>query len=86
MSLAAPAVAAPRAEKLSYDLAPHALALAIFAICAFSPAVLNDSDTWWHIAAGDWMLAHRAVPHDPVGRHLFFISTGHQHSRNCCSF
>jgi hypothetical protein len=68
MSLAAPALAAsrPRGEALSYDLAPHGLALAVFALCAFSPAVLNDSDTWSHIATGDWILAHRAVPHaDP---------------------
>jgi hypothetical protein len=67
MSLAAPALAEfrPR-EALSYDLAPHALALAMFAICAFSPAVLNDGDTWSHIATGDWILAHQAVPHvDP---------------------
>ena len=68
MSLAAPALAAsrPRGEALSYDLAPHALALAMFALCAFSPAIFNDSDTWSHIATGDWMLAHRAIPHvDP---------------------
>ena len=67
MSLAAPALAASRPrEALSYDLAPHALALAMFAICAFSPAILNDGDTWSHIATGDWMLAHHAVPHaDP---------------------
>jgi hypothetical protein len=67
MSLAAPALAESRPrEALSYDLAPHALALAMFAICAFSPAVLNDGDTWSHIATGDWMLAHHAVPHvDP---------------------
>jgi hypothetical protein len=67
MSLAAPALAESRPrEALSYDLAPHALALAMFAICAFSPAVLNDGDTWSHIATGDWILAHQAVPHaDP---------------------
>jgi hypothetical protein len=68
MTLAAPALAAsrPRAEALSYDLVPHGLALAMFAVCAFSPALLNDSDTWSHIATGDWILAHRAVPHaDP---------------------
>lgn len=27
---------------------------------------LGDPDTYWHIAAGNWMLAHHAVPrHDP---------------------
>src|SRR3954464_5653563 len=35
--------------------------LAAFALAAFSPGVLNDSDTYWHIRAGEWMLAHRQV-------------------------
>ena len=34
----------------------------MFALCAFSPAVLNDGDTWSHVATGDWILGHRAVP------------------------
>jgi len=64
MSLAAPVLAAsrPRGEALSYDLAPHALALAMFALCAFSSAIFNDSDTWSHIATGDWMFAHHTIP------------------------
>jgi hypothetical protein len=36
-------------------------ALAGFALAAFSPGLLNDGDTYWHIRAGEWMLAHRAV-------------------------
>ena len=36
-------------------------ALAAFAVTAFSPAILNDGDTYWHIRAGEWMLAHGAV-------------------------
>ncbi|HEU0162026.1 MAG TPA: hypothetical protein VFQ69_06455 [Rhizomicrobium sp.] len=35
--------------------------LAFFAVAAFSPAILNDSDTYWHIRAGEWMLAHGQV-------------------------
>jgi hypothetical protein len=35
--------------------------LAAFALAAFSPGILNDSDTYWHIRAGEWMLAHGAV-------------------------
>jgi hypothetical protein len=69
MSLTAPALAAPsaRAEPLAYDLSPHAFALAMFAVCAFSPAIFNDGDTFTHIAAGEWMFAHHAVPHvDPL--------------------
>jgi hypothetical protein len=69
MALTAPALAATRSrgEPLSYDLAPVAIALATFALCAFSPALFNDGDTFTHIAAGEWMIAHRAVPHvDPL--------------------
>jgi hypothetical protein len=32
-----------------------------FALAAFSPGVLNDGDTYWHIRAGEWMLAHGTV-------------------------
>src|SRR5207253_8148649 len=35
--------------------------LAGFALAAFAPGLLNDGDTYWHIRAGEWMLAHRAV-------------------------
>src|SRR5690348_13475656 len=35
--------------------------LAAFALAAFSPGLLNDGDTYWHIRAGEWMLTHRAV-------------------------
>lgn len=35
--------------------------LAAFVLAAFSPGVLNDSDTYWHIRAGEWMLAHHQV-------------------------
>src|SRR5271154_524875 len=64
MSIAAP-VAEPsstRAAAVSYETAPLWLALAVFALCAFSPAVLNDGDTWSHVATGNWILGHRAVP------------------------
>jgi len=35
--------------------------LAGFALAGFSPAILNDGDTYWHIRAGEWMMAHRGV-------------------------
>ena len=35
--------------------------LAAFALAVFAPGLLNDSDTYWHIAAGQWMLAHHAL-------------------------
>jgi len=70
MSLAAPFASEPetavRAAPTSYAAAPLALALAVFALCAFAPAVLNDGDTFSHVATGQWILDHRAVPHvDP---------------------
>jgi hypothetical protein len=35
--------------------------LAAFAVAAFAPGLLNDSDTYWHIRAGEWMLAHHQL-------------------------
>lgn len=36
-------------------------AAAAFAVVLFVPAVLNDGDTYWHIAAGRWMLDNASV-------------------------
>ena len=45
---------------------PVIIGLAIFAMVMWPAIVLNDSDSWWHVSAGDWIIAHRAVPHvDP---------------------
>jgi len=33
-----------------------------FAVAGFAPQIFHDGDTWWHLAAGQWMLAHQAVP------------------------
>jgi hypothetical protein len=47
------------------DAAPPVAALLAF-LTALSTWVLNDGDTWWHVAAGRMMIAHRAVLHtDP---------------------
>ena len=65
MSLA-PSLAVPRLQTPPFAAAPLALALAAFALCAFAPAVLNDGDTWSHIATGEWILKTHSVPHvDP---------------------
>ena len=29
---------------------------------AFSPTIFNDGDVSWHVAAGQWILQHRAIP------------------------
>lgn len=45
--------------------APPAAALLTF-LAALSAKVLNDGDTWWHVAAGQLMIARRSVIHtDP---------------------
>jgi hypothetical protein len=35
--------------------------LAAFAVAAFASGLLNDSDTYWHIRAGEWMLAQHQL-------------------------
>lgn len=70
MSIAAPLAAEPRSEPraapTSYAPAPFALALAVLALSAFAPGVLNDGDTFSHVATGEWILQHHAIPHaDP---------------------
>ncbi len=43
--------------------APVIAAMIAFAIAAASSrAVIGDGDTFWHIAAGDWILAHHTIP------------------------
>ena len=45
---------------------PVIIGLMVFAMVMWPWVVLNDSDTWWHVTAGDWIIAHHAVPHvDP---------------------
>jgi hypothetical protein len=44
------------------EWAPALAAVLLFVIPLFSLATLNDGDTFWHIASGDWILANRAIP------------------------
>lgn len=55
-----PPVLEPRA------VMPFLAALALYLVFLFTPGVLADADTYWHLAAGDWILAHRYVPHVDV--------------------
>jgi hypothetical protein len=43
------------------QIAQLCAALVAFVAVLFVPAVLNDGDTYWHLAAGEWMLAHGQV-------------------------
>jgi hypothetical protein len=51
---------------------PLIVGLAVFVRALAQPtALLNDPDTYLHIAAGRWMLAHMALPvHDPFSHSL----------------
>jgi hypothetical protein len=49
----------PDASDISALLWP---ALIAFVVAAFSPSILGDGDSWWHVAAGQWMLDHRTLP------------------------
>ncbi len=46
---------------------PLCLAAALFGytVVLFAPQVLNDGDTYWHIAAGAWILQHGVPNADP---------------------
>ncbi len=60
-------VSAARASGLVLAL----VAVFLFAVSAFSPAVLRDGDTWSHLATGEWILAHGAVPRmDPFSHSM----------------
>ncbi|MET3665469.1 hypothetical protein [Caulobacter sp. 1776] len=41
---------------------PLAAAFVMAAVVLFAPQVLNDGDTWWHLATGEWILSHGRVP------------------------
>lgn len=42
------------------------LIVAAFSLAADWPLLLREGDIWWHLATGDWILAHHAAPHtDP---------------------
>ncbi len=45
---------------------PLIMGLSVFAILMWVGAIFNDGDTFWHLAAGNWIIDHRAIPHtDP---------------------
>jgi hypothetical protein len=45
---------------------PLMMGIATFMLVILLPGALSDGDTYWHIAAGQWILGHSQVPtHDP---------------------
>ena len=69
-----PAIAAAARVALRLPVSPWTLlvGLLFFArLIAARRALLNDPDTYLHIAAGRWMLAHHALPlHDPFSHSM----------------
>lgn len=59
--------ARPRLRVPAAAWTPAIAAIVVFAAMAARTGVLNDGDTYWHLAAGRWMLAHQAV----LGRDVF---------------
>ena len=49
-------------SSLARLVTPLAAALVMAAVVLFAPQALNDGDTWWHMATGEWILAHGRVP------------------------
>src|SRR5436305_12470741 len=53
-------------EKGRSPLALLVAVLLIPAVLGSSQTIFNDGDVSWHIATGEWILDHRAIPHtDP---------------------
>src|SRR5881628_3588672 len=60
------ASAAVAGEKGPSILPLFVAVLLIPAVLGSSLTIFNDGDVSWHIATGQWILAHRAIPHsDP---------------------
>jgi hypothetical protein len=59
------------AEARLAGLGLAAVAVALFALAAFSPAVLGDGDTFSHLATGEWIIAHGGAPRaDPFSHSM----------------
>jgi hypothetical protein len=81
VSLAPPLAARPAAPARdgAQAAAPWIAAVLVAAVVLFAPQVLNDGDTYWHLAAGEWMLAHRQVLKADVFSYTFAGRPWHTH-------
>src|SRR5215207_5380877 len=61
-------IATSKRDRPGFGLSwPLLVMLAAYAhVLVFSSKVLNDPDTYLHIAVGRWIIAHRAVPHEGI--------------------
>jgi hypothetical protein len=81
VSLAPPLDARPAAAIRSRggQAAPMLAGLLAFAFVLAAPQVLNDGDSWWHVAAGGWMLDHRSVLRSDIFSYTFAGRPWHAH-------
>jgi hypothetical protein len=81
VSLAPPLEARPTARESAWARtgAPWIAGLVAFAVIAFAPQVLNDGDTWWHLATGEWILSNGQAPHSDVFSYTFAGKPWHTH-------
>jgi hypothetical protein len=54
-------------------------ALLAFGVVCFAPQVLNDGDTYWHVAAGQWMLQYGQIPQTDPYSFTFAGQPWHDH-------
>src|SRR3982751_1780866 len=60
------ATAAAAGQRGRINLPLLVAVLLIPAVLGSSQTIFNDGDVSWHIATGEWILDHRAIPHtDP---------------------
>ncbi|MDB5445186.1 MAG: hypothetical protein JWQ97_503 [Phenylobacterium sp.] len=64
---------------LAAAVAPGLAALIACAVVCVAPQVLNDGDSWWHLAAGQWMLDHGQVLTRDVFSYTFAGRPWHTH-------
>jgi hypothetical protein len=65
-TISTPTAAARAEPAYSATLVGIAAVVAVFGLMLFLPQVLNDGDTYWHLAAGEWILTHGRVPREDI--------------------
>lgn len=61
---------APRSSRQFGLSLPLVAGLAVYAVAlAAGDRILDDPDPYWHIVAGNWIVAHHAVPHQDIFSH-----------------
>ena len=81
MVSAAPALdSRPAAEDRPFaQAAPWLAGLLGYAVVLLAPQVLNDGDSYWHVAAGGWMLDHARILRSDVFSFTFNGRPWHTH-------